>query len=188
MKGIRDTNTMETEKQEKFQSRWFFWVFFLAVFLSVFATFYRVFIAKNYLVDIETACSPETEACFARDICDTEDQTCAEGDTPTGTSYYKTVERKAFAFPEACASGSLDSPLCADLSCRSGEVDCTETFCSDETVPEGETCVGPGVVPEESMTPDESALEDEESGDAMNEAPMEDSSGKSDSIQMNEMN
>ncbi|QQS15685.1 MAG: hypothetical protein IPK84_04975 [Candidatus Moraniibacteriota bacterium] len=141
---------METEKKEKTQSRWFFGVFFFLVTLSIFATFYRVFIAKDYLVDIEVSCSPERAACFARDICDTDDESCGEDDIPIETSYYKIVERKAYNFPETCASGTLDSPECADLSCRLGEIDCTETYCSDETVPEGETCVGPGFVLEDS--------------------------------------
>jgi len=178
---------METERQEKTHSKWFFGIFFFSVALSVFATFYRIFIARDYLVDIEVTCSPERSACFARDICDTEDESCGEEDVPTETSYYKTVERKAYAFPEACASGSLDAPECADLSCRPGEAECTETFCSDDTVPEGETCVGPGFVPEDvAPSPDESALEDggttEDSGD---DVPMEDSPEERDSVQMN---
>lgn len=182
-----DINIMEADKQTSSRSKWFFWVFFVAVALSIFATFYRIFIVRDYFVDVETVCSPETEACFARDVCDTEDGSCGEDDTPLETSYYKTVERKAFAFPKACVSGSLDSPACADLSCQPGEAECTETFCSDETVPEGEICVGPGFVPEDvAPLPDESALEDggttEDSGD---DVPMEDSPEERDSVQMN---
>jgi hypothetical protein len=136
------------KKQETFKTRWFFVVFFGIIFLSVFVTFYRIFVLRDYLITLEAVCSPETEVCFARNICATEDQSCAEGDTPTGVSFYKTVERKAFAFPKECASGPSDSPVCADLSCRQGEMNCTETFCSATAVPEGETCSGPGVVPE----------------------------------------
>ena len=156
-KNTHINTIQDAESREKIRSRWFFGIFFALIFLSISATFYRVFIARDYLVTVETICSPEAQSCFARDVCDTEDQVCSEGDTPTETSYYKIVERKAFAFPETCASGSADSPLCADLSCRPGEADCTETFCSDETVPEGERCMGPGFVPEDIMTPDDSA-------------------------------
>lgn len=147
------------ENREKIRSRWFFVVFFSMIFLSISATFYRVFIARDYFVTLETPCSPETQSCFARDICDTEDQACSDGDTPTGTSYYKIVERKAFAFPETCASGSANPSLCADMSCRPNEAACTETFCSDGTAPEGERCVGPGFVPEDTTMPDDSAIE-----------------------------
>lgn len=163
---------METEKQETRRSRWFFGIFFLAVFLSVSATFYRVFIARNYFVDAETTCSPEREACFARDLCDTEDRTCSEGDTPTETSYYKIVERKASDFPETCASGSADSLLCADISCRPGETECTETFCSDETVPEGERCVGPGFVPEDTTVENDN-IERYPADQSLTEKPLE---------------
>lgn len=146
-------------------------------------------------MDIEVTCSPERSACFARDICDTEDESCGEEDVPTETSYYKTVERKAYAFPEACASGSLDAPECADLSCRPGETECAETFCSDETVPEGETCVGPGFVPEDpedATLPDDSSMENGEggnmsdnSGEVPGGASGEDSNEENSAVQMN---
>ena len=45
---------------------------FVAVALSIFATFYRIFIVSDYFVDVETVCSPETEAAL-RGVCDTED-------------------------------------------------------------------------------------------------------------------
>ena len=160
-KNTHINTIQDAESREKIRSRWFFGIFFALIFLSISATFYRVFIARDYLVTVETICSPEAQSCFARDVCDTEDQVCSEGDTPTETSYYKIVERKAFAFPETCASGSADSPLCADMSCRPGEASCTETFCSDEAVPEGERCVGPGFVPEDTTAPDDSAVEDD---------------------------
>lgn len=156
-------NKIGTEKRETFQTRWFFVVFFVIVLLSVFATFYRVFIARNYSVMIETVCYPETESCFARGICDTEDQVCMEGDTPVETSFYKTVERKAYAFPNECASGSMDSPACIDLSCRARESDCTETLCAEGLAPEGETCVGPGFVSKEPVIQSEEG--EEEAGD-----------------------
>ena len=179
-KNINTENVQDAGSREKIRSRWFFGIFFALILLSVSATFYRVFIARDYLVTVETLCSPETQSCFARDICDTEDQTCSEGDTPTETSYYKIVERKAFAFPETCASGSADSPLCADMSCRPGEAECTETFCADETVPEGERCMGPGFVPEDITAPDDSAApsddaEENSTNQSSTENPLEES-------------
>ena len=173
-KNTHINTIQDAESREKIRSRWFFGIFFALIFLSISATFYRVFIARDYLVTVETICSPEAQSCFARDVCDTEDQVCSEGDTPTETSYYKIVERKAFAFPETCASGSADSPLCADMSCRPGEAECTETFCSDETVPEGERCVGPGFVPEDIMAPDDSAApSDDTEENPTDQPPME---------------
>ena len=179
-KNINTENVQDAESREKIRSRWFFGIFFALIFLSVSATFYRVFIARDYLVTVETICSPEAQSCFARDVCDTEDQVCSEGDTPTETSYYKIVERKAFAFPETCASGSADSPLCADMSCRPGEAECTETFCADETVPEGERCMGPGFVPEDITAPDDSAApsddaEENSTNQSSTENPLEES-------------
>ncbi len=152
--GAKDKDAREASR-----SRWFFIVFFAALFLSVAAPFYRTFVARDYFVLIETACDPSESACFARDICETEDGVCAEGDTLVETEYYKIVERKAFAFPEACATGSLEAEECADLSCRPDEPECSETFCSEEVVPEGETCLGPGAV-----------IETKDSGDADSES------------------
>lgn len=179
-KNTHINTIQDAESREKIRSRWFFGIFFALIFLSISATFYRVFIARDYLVTVETICSPEAQSCFARDVCDTEDQVCSEGDTPTETSYYKIVERKAFAFPETCASGSADSPLCADMSCRPGEAECTETFCADETVPEGERCMGPGFVPEDITAPDDSAApsddaEENSTNQSSTENPLEES-------------
>jgi len=157
----------EEERREIVRGRWFFAVFFLAIFLSVSATFYRAFVARSYLIEVETKCDTETEACFSRNICDTSDQTCAESDTPTSVSYYKIVKKRASAFPAVCASGSLDAPECTDLSCRAGESDCAETLCIEGSAPDGETCVGPGVAPE---SPESSAAKSEAGGSQNNGA------------------
>ncbi len=160
--------------RRSFSSRWFFVVFFVAIFLSVGATYYRIFVARNYAVTLETVCDPAVSACFARDICETEDGVCGEGDTPIETAYYKIVERKASAFPEVCAFGSLEDPTCADLSCRSDEADCTETMCDDETVPEGESCVGPGFVPSNDVEPEEmNESEGDETANEEDASPLE---------------
>lgn len=134
------------DARESRRSRWFFILFFGAILLSVAATFYRTFIARDYLILMETVCDPSASVCFARDICDTEEGICVEGSVPVETVYYKLVERKAFAFPEVCATGSLEAEECIDLSCRPDEDDCSEMLCSGEIVPAGEVCFGPGVV------------------------------------------
>ena len=84
-KNTHINTIQDAESREKIRSRWFFGIFFALIFLSISATFYRVFIARDYLVTVETICSPEAQSCFARDVCDTEDQVCSEGDTPTET-------------------------------------------------------------------------------------------------------
>lgn len=152
-----------------FARHWFSLVFVLALILSVGATAYRVFAVKSYFIELETVCSPETEACFAWDVCDTEDGFCGEEDVPIDTEYYKYVERPASAFPAECASGSMEAPICADLSCLPGESDCTETFCGEETAEEGDVCVGPGYsVPEpieESMEGESADASDDTMGE-----------------------
>lgn len=136
------------DARESRRSRWFFILFFGAILLSVAATFYRTFIARDYLILMETVCDPSASVCFARDICDTEEGICVEGSVPVETVYYKLVERKAFAFPEVCATGSLEAEECIDLSCRPDEAECSETLCFEEIVPEGETCRGPDAMAE----------------------------------------
>ena len=149
---MKETVVVQTEAsidaRESRRSRWFFILFFSAFSLSVATTFYRIFVARDYLVIIETVCDPSISTCFARDMCETEDGVCGENDAPVETMYYKIVERKAYAFPEVCATGSLDDEECANLSCRLGEADCSETLCSEETLPEGETCRGPDAMAE----------------------------------------
>jgi hypothetical protein len=179
-----EENKIKTDKCETFRTRWFFGVFFVVIFLSIGATYYRIFIARDYAVMLETVCDPISSACFARDICETEDGICGEGDIPVETTYYKVVERKAYAFPNECAFGSLDAPECADLSCRVGDMDCTETFCTDEVVLEGETCVGPGFVPEEPAVQEEGEIEGEGVGndEGTDQETEDESEGDSESI------
>lgn len=160
----------ETVEQGVFFRHWFSLVFVFALVFSVGATAYRVFASKSYSIEIETVCSPETEACFARDICDTEDGFCEEGDAPTDTEYYKYIERRASAFPAECMRGSMDMPICADLSCLPGESDCKETLCSEETLAEGDVCVGPGYSVPESM---EGENEDASNDTVDDETPLE---------------
>lgn len=149
---MKETVVVQTQApvdaRESRRSRWFFILFFSALSLSVGATFYRMFVARDYVVTMETVCDPSVSTCFARDMCETEDGVCGENDSPVETMYYKIVERKAYAFPEVCATGSLEDEECANLSCRLGEADCSETLCSEETLPEGETCRGPDAMTE----------------------------------------
>ena len=96
------------------------------ILLVIIATYYKVFIRHDYLVDIEVPCDPNLEYCFIGE-CDSEsDNTCINN------SYnYKIIETKAYsAIP--CADGDFDC-----LSCKESEENCEMIDCDPEI---GDTC------------------------------------------------
>lgn len=91
------------------------------LFLGVITfSFYRFFIARDYLVSYEVSCSAiERPRCFVRD-CDGED-TCVDDQY-----YYKTIERK----PSELASCKGDA-ACGLVDCSSITTECHEIYSND---------------------------------------------------------
>ncbi len=112
------------------KSKIFFLVFALLIAGSVALTFWRIMIARDYMIEAQAECDPKLEKCFVTK-CDpanlAEGETCSD-DPQADTSYYKIIKRKASRIP-LCDPTSLD---CRALVCETGEADCEYTYC-DET-------------------------------------------------------
>ena len=142
---IIDTTDVENGGGEGSTKNFIFWLILILFILgSIGATFYRIVILKDYQIMAETPCDPDTEKCFVRQI---EPEPCAEGDTAclanppvTETDYYKIIEKKASSI-EACEQTEEKANCGEALTCAEGEEDCSYTFCSADSVPEGESCL-----------------------------------------------
>jgi len=122
---------LQTDKKSKI----FFIVFFAAALTAAGISFYKYFILKDYYITAEAECDPETEKCFIYECNPEEDSECPE-DPNERISYYKLVEKKAFAV-SLCDS---NSPDCQPFACQEGE-DCKEILCDEKTAKtEGAEC------------------------------------------------
>ena len=109
-------------------------VFFILIILAVTLTFYRVMVAKDYLISTEVACDPAIEKCFQR-LCDPETEECANADNPE-MIYYKILE-KNYKNIKPCDPADEN---CQNLTCEPGEKDCQEILCDENALEEWEEC------------------------------------------------
>ena len=125
------------------KSKILIWVVIILILGSVGATYWRIFVKKDYLISNQVDCDPYSEKCFIWK-CDpastVEGEKCT-GDPDTDTWYYKIAERKASNIP-LCDPAKDDT--CQPFLCAEGEKDCTETLCDDKTKVEQKVdCVDP---------------------------------------------
>ena len=86
-------------------------------------------IHRNFTMDVYAPCDPLTETCFVSSCLPAENPGC-----PVGP--YKKIEIK-----NADAPRCLENHQCTSFSCE-GIVSCTTTYCSTESVGDGESCTG----------------------------------------------
>ena len=153
------------------KSKILIWVVIILILGSVGATYWRIFIKKDYLISNQVDCDPYTEKCFIWK-CDPASQVEGEkctGDAETDTWYYKIAERKAANIP-LCDPKTDDT--CQPFVCGEGEKDCTETLCDDKKkVEQGVECNDPVQYTidnpvEEDTASEECAPDDQECLDA----------------------
>lgn len=115
----------------------------IALFIAgaVAATYWRIVVKRDYIVQAQTECDPSAENCFIWQ-CDPESD--VEGEACTGDPeediwYYKIVNRNAKNIP-LCDPNDEE---CDALTCGDNEADCSEELCTIENVPEGEQCNDP---------------------------------------------
>lgn len=122
----------------------FFLIFFLLIIGSVAATYWRIMIKKDYIVESQIDCDPYVENCF---VWECDPQSSEEGEACTGDPeediwYYKIARRSASRIPlcdpNAKEDLSADEVLCDPWTCEVGEPDCEETLCDEETAVEQE--------------------------------------------------
>lgn len=96
--------------------------------LAIGLSFFRFMVSGNYMVSYEGECDPTTHSCFTG--C--EDEEC------TAVYYYSQVEKSASDVLTQCGP---DITGCSEASvCFPTDIDCSVTYCSAETVSEGEAC------------------------------------------------
>lgn len=119
------------------KSKIFFSVFFSIAFIVMAVAFFKFYVFKDYYIKSEAECDPETENCFIYECDPAEDSECPENPDERA-SYYKLVEKKAYALP-VCDSADLE---CSPIACQEGE-DCTEILCDEASKAEDEQCNDP---------------------------------------------
>ena len=105
---------------------------FALVIVSTFLWKYHTILQKHdFIIDTHIACDSSVNVCFTT-VCDVE-----SGEDCTDAVYAKLQKR------------AIDIPLCdkfkdncPELTCAIGEPDCSITYCSDESLDDGESCVG----------------------------------------------
>jgi len=129
-----------TEQKSNKANKIFYIILALLIIASIAATFYKIVIMKNYQITAQVFCDPKTEKCFVS-VCDpSADDTCsAASTTEERTTYYKNISKKAASI-SACEA-TLEKNGCGEeLSCTTGEADCSYTYCDPNNLGEGEEC------------------------------------------------
>lgn len=138
------------------KTKLFFFIFFLALATSIGATYYRIVVARDYVILAQADCDPTTENCFVYE-CDPEAEECS-GIPEEDIWYYEKVSRKAANIP-LC---NPDEEDCEALVCPEGEEECEVAFCDEATKTDDETCSDPEIYNAENPVEDVSADEEEE--------------------------
>lgn len=119
--------------------------------LAIGFSFFRFMVAGNYMVSYEGECDPATHSCFTG--C--EDEGC------TTVYYYSQVEKSASDVLAQCGPDITD---CVEASvCLPSGMDCSVTYCSAESVSEGEACTQYHSTMVKEEGGDESKLEEDQS-------------------------
>lgn len=105
---------------------------------SVWFSYLRFFVTRDFVVEGESECDPETERCFVG-VCDPESTSGNEactGNQDEDEWYYKIVRRNASSVPE-CEPTRADEG-CPELSCEAGDPECETVYCDESTSVERE--------------------------------------------------
>lgn len=176
------------------KSKIFFAVFFLLIIGAVGAAYYRIMIKRDYIIEAQTDCDPTAEKCFIWN-CDPnakdETEKCT-GDPEKDTWYYKLSFRNAGRVGLCDPNKDED---CAPMACKTGEQECSEVFCDENTKKQYEQeadCNDPEEYlknnpPEdesdsEECAPDDQACLDESSSDASSDESCDSAAGDTCSI------
>lgn len=103
--------------------------------LAIGISFYRFMVVGNYVVTYEGECDPEAQACFLGYDADSQEN-----------YYYTKIHKYAQDVYAECGPDITD---CTDASiCLPEDESCTVTYCSPETILEGESCSSIEIAPE----------------------------------------
>jgi len=111
-------------------------IFFIAIAVlligSVSATYWRVVVKKDYLIEAQTDCDPYTDKCFVWecDLESVEDGEACTGDADEDIWYFQVIQRKASQIP-LCDPNDEE---CEALVCGEDEPECGYIFCTDDAL------------------------------------------------------
>jgi hypothetical protein len=147
------------------KSKILFLVLGILIIASVGATFYRYIIKRDYIIQAQIDCDPETENCLVW-RCDP--SSTVEGEACTGAPendiwYYKILKRNANRIPPC----DPKDENCTAYQCETNEPECEMASCSPENIKEGEECSAPDQYllenpPEEDIPAEEECAPDDE--------------------------
>ncbi|NTW27127.1 MAG: hypothetical protein HGA36_02285 [Candidatus Moranbacteria bacterium] len=117
------------------KSKILLWVIALLIVGSVGATYWRIMIKKDYIIESQIDCDPYENKCFVWE-CDPESSVEGEactGDPESDIWYFQVAKRNA-------ANISLCDPEtdenCDPWTCAEDEKDCSEIFCDEANMEE----------------------------------------------------
>lgn len=99
----------------------------LFFFFIVGYRFYGYMVQKDYVLYVNTACDPNTEACFDPNT-----------DASVDETPYKKVEITAKFAPACLGEHSCEEEFTCDSV--SEQANCSITYCSEDTLEDGEQC------------------------------------------------
>ncbi|MDB5244501.1 MAG: hypothetical protein JWN18_371 [Parcubacteria group bacterium] len=102
-------------------------LFALLIVIVIVFTYYRYVIQGDFIMNVVSGCDPTTEKCFLPSCSSAEDPSCPPG------PYKKIVIRSGDA--PRC----LENHSCEHFACDNTSL-CTETYCSDAVLEDGESC------------------------------------------------
>lgn len=135
----KDEQSPEIKLDRK--SKILFLILGLFIIGSVAATYWRYMVQRDYIVQAQIDCDPETENCLVW-RCDL--MSLEEGEACTGVPdndiwYYKILDRNAKNIPNC----DPENENCAAYQCEPDEPECEITNCDPESAGEDEECSTP---------------------------------------------
>lgn len=128
----------QIEDKHAFAGKVLLWCLGLIIIASVGFNYWRIVVAKNYLIEAEMDCDPMVEKCFIY-TCDPQTETTCTGNPEEDVWYFQKIQRTAANIP-LCDPADEN---CKALVCPEGEKDCKISFCDEQTKLEGEVCNDP---------------------------------------------
>ena len=129
-------NTAEEKSQPKaghpMAGKILFWIMGILIVASVGATYWRIMVEKDYLIEAQADCDPYVEKCFVWK-CDpnsTVDGEACTGNPDDDTWYFQVVKRNAKNIP-LCDPKDEN---CKALVCGENEPECGYEFCSQDNM------------------------------------------------------
>lgn len=117
------------------KSKIFFAIMGLLILASVGATYWRIMVKKDYLIEAQTDCDPYVDQCFIWECdpeSDVEGEACT-GDPETDAPWYFQVIRRNASNVPLCDPNDEE---CDALVCGENEPECEYEFCTEENMEE----------------------------------------------------